>query len=264
MNLPNPLNTRALTLWLLLACACACAATLAAAGCNSAPGKPGLGPDSKATRPEQVLDFPTLYAQNCASCHGVNGRNGAAISLANPVYLATAGVTNLQRVTAVGVPSTAMPPFARSSGGMLTDRQIAVLAQQIVALWGNPAALAGQTPPAYASSTPGDPTRGQQAFTNLCAHCHGADATGGHADNGVTTGSLVDPAYLALISDQALRSLIISGQPEQGMPDWRHHLTGPAARPAVHTMSEQEIADTVAWLTSHRIATPGQPYQPHP
>ncbi|MGP8258669.1 MAG: c-type cytochrome [Acidobacteriaceae bacterium] len=234
-----------------------CAAALFFAGCNSAPGKPGPGP--AVARPDQLLDFSTLYAQNCASCHGVNGRNGAAISLANPVYLAAAGVSNIQRVTSLGVPGTAMPPFARSAGGMLTDRQIAVLSQQMVAQWGNPAALAGVALPSYASSTPGDPARGQQAFALYCAHCHGSDATGGHADNGVTTGSLVDPAYLALISDQGLRSIILAGQPEQGMPDWRHHLTGPAARP----MSDQEIADLVAWLTSHRIATPGQPYPSH-
>ena len=39
-------------------------------------------------RPEQVLAFPTLYTQNCTACHGENGKNGAAIPLANPVYLA--------------------------------------------------------------------------------------------------------------------------------------------------------------------------------
>ncbi|HUD22557.1 MAG TPA: cytochrome c [Acidobacteriaceae bacterium] len=242
----------------LIPCLVACAAALSSAGCNSAPGKPGPGP--AVARPDQLLDFPTLYAQNCAACHGVNGNNGAAISLANPVYLAVAGVGNIQRVTALGVPGTAMPPFARSAGGMLTDQQIAILSQQMVALWGNPTALNGVALPAYASSAPGDPARGQQAFTLFCARCHGADATGGHADNGTTTGSLVDPAYLALISDQGLRSILIAGQPEQGMPDWRHHLVGPAARP----ITGQEIADLVAWLTSHRIATPGQPYQSHP
>jgi cytochrome c oxidase cbb3-type subunit 3/ubiquinol-cytochrome c reductase cytochrome c subunit len=242
----------------LIPCLVACAAALSSAGCNSAPGKPGPGP--AVARPDQLLDFPTLYAQNCAACHGVNGNNGAAISLANPVYLAVAGVGNIQRVTALGVPGTAMPPFARSAGGMLTDQQIAILSQQMVALWGNPTALNGVALPAYASSAPGDPARGQQAFTLFCARCHGADATGGHADNGTTTGSLVDPAYLALISDQGLRSILIAGQPEQGMPDWRHHLAGPAARP----ITGQEIADLVAWLTSHRIATPGQPYQSHP
>jgi len=238
----------------LILCLLACAAALSTVGCNSAPGKPGPGP--AVARPDQLHDFSTLYAQNCAACHGVNGHNGATISLANPVYIAVAGVGNIQRVTALGVPGTAMPPFALSAGGMLTDQQIAILSQQMVALWGNPSALAGIAPPVYASSTPGDSPRGQQAFTLFCARCHGADATGGHADNGVTTGSLVDPAYLALISDQGLRSIIIAGQPEQGMPDWRHHLTRP--------ITGQEITDLVAWLTSHRIATPGHPYQSHP
>lgn len=230
-----------------------CAVTLAAAGCNSAPGRPG----PEAARPGQVLDFPALYAQSCASCHGVNGRYGAAISLANPVYLAVAGTATVERVTAVGVPGTAMPPFARSSGGLLTDRQIAVLAEGMAATWGAPGALASQAPPPYADSTPGDPAQGQKTFALFCARCHGADATGGRADNGVVTGSLVDPAYLALISDQGLRSIVIAGQPEQGMPDWRNRLNGPAPR----AMTAQEIANVVAWLTSHRTATPGQPYR---
>jgi cytochrome c oxidase cbb3-type subunit 3/ubiquinol-cytochrome c reductase cytochrome c subunit len=236
----------------LIPCLLACAAALSTTGCNSAPGKPG--PNPEVARPDQLLDFSTLYAQNCASCHGVNGRNGAAIWLANPVYIAVAGVGNIQRVTALGVPGTAMPPFARSAGGMLTDRQIAVLSQQMVAQWGNPAALAGSTPPAYASSKPGDPARGKQAFPLLCARCHGADGTGGKSPHGESLGSLVDPAYLALISDQGLRSFILAGQFDKTPHDWRSYTPG-------HPMTDQDVTDIVAWLASHRIATPGQPYQ---
>lgn len=247
------MNPRSLTLWIF-----ACAATLVTAGCKSAPGKPG--PEPEVARPEQLADFATLYAQNCAACHGVDGKNGAAISLANPIYLAIAGTTNIQRVTANGVPGTAMPPFGKAAGGMLTDRQIAILAEGMGQKWGLPNALAGQTPPAYASSTPGDPARGQKAFATFCARCHGADGNGALAGNGVVTGSLVDPAYLALISDQGLRTLIIAGQTEQGAHDWRSYLSGPGARP----MADGEIADTVAWLVSHRIATPGQPYGQKP
>ena len=58
-------------------------------GCMNAPGRPAPGPE--VPRPDQVMDFATLYKQNCAGCHGENGKNGAAISLANPVYLAVAG-----------------------------------------------------------------------------------------------------------------------------------------------------------------------------
>jgi cytochrome c oxidase cbb3-type subunit 3/ubiquinol-cytochrome c reductase cytochrome c subunit len=242
-------------------------AILSSAGCNSAPGKPGPGP--AVARPDQLLDFSTLYAQNCASCHGVNGKNGAAISLANPVYLAVAGVSNIQRVTSLGVPHTEMPPFARSAGGMLTDRQIAVLSQQMVAQWGNPSALSGITPPPYAASTKGDPVAGKRAFIKFCSYCH----IEAFYPNGLPTGavsillpqmpdklapgSLIDPAYLALISDQGLRSIILAGQTEQGAHDWRSYTPG-------HPMTDQDVTDIVAWLTSHRIATPGQPYPSHP
>jgi mono/diheme cytochrome c family protein len=226
-------------------------------GCWHAPGKPTAGDETP--RPEQILDFATLYGQNCASCHGVQGRNGAAISLANPVYLAIAGVPNIQRVTAAGVTGTSMPPFAKSSGGMLTDQQIAIIAQGLVSRWGNPSALGGQTAPAYASSSPGDPASGAKDFTTFCARCHGADGSGAKLDNGIVTGSLVDPTYLALISDQGLRSMILAGQTEQGLHDWRSYAVGTGARP----MADKEVTDVVAWLTSHRVNTPGQVYREH-
>jgi cytochrome c oxidase cbb3-type subunit 3/ubiquinol-cytochrome c reductase cytochrome c subunit len=246
-------HQRSLTFLLL-----ACAAALAIAGCKAAPGKPG--PDFETPRPEQVADFATLYGQNCAACHGERGKNGAAISLANPVYLAIAGAANIERITANGVPGTMMPLFARTKGGMLTDRQIAIIAEGMEQNWGRSDALAGQPPPTFASTAPGNPVQGQKTFTTFCARCHGADGTGGPAGNGVVTGSLTDPAYLALVSDQGLRSSILADQTEQGTHDWRSYLTAPGSRP----MTDQEIADTVAWLASHRIATPGQPYKQHP
>jgi cytochrome c oxidase cbb3-type subunit 3/ubiquinol-cytochrome c reductase cytochrome c subunit len=204
-----------------------------------------------------VLDFATLYGQNCASCHGVNGKNGAAISLANPTYLAIAGVTNIQRLTEAGVAGTSMPPFGKAAGGMLTDQQIAILAQGLVSTWGNPSALTGQSTPAYASSSQGNAAQGEKDFDTFCARCHGADGSGAKLENGLVTGSLIDPAYLALISDQGLRSMILAGQTEQGPHDWRSYLTGTVARP----MTDQEITDVMAWLTSHRVATPGQVYR---
>ncbi len=245
MNLPK---RNSATPWLL-----ACIFSLTATGCH-APGKPG--PEPEVPRPEQVLDFATLYRQNCSSCHGENGKDGAAISLANPVYLAIAGAANIQRVTAAGVPGTAMPPFGKSAGGMLTDQQIAALAQGMEQKWGNSAALAGQTSPPYADGAPGNPAHGQQAFATYCSRCHGAAGTGATA-NGVVTGSLVDPSYLALITDQGLRSIILAGQTEQGPHDWRSYST-------THPLTDAEIADTVAWLASHRTATPGQVYKQHP
>jgi cytochrome c oxidase cbb3-type subunit 3/ubiquinol-cytochrome c reductase cytochrome c subunit len=226
-------------------------------GCRAAPGKPL--PGSEAKRPDQILEFRTLYKENCSACHGNLGRMGAAISLANPAYLSFVGVANLERITANGVPGTMMPPFSKKAGGVLTDPQIAVLAQGIVSSWGRPSAPSGLNPLPYASNLRGDMMQGRNTFIAFCSRCHGTDAEGAVA-GAMHTGSLVEPAYLSLISDQGLRSLIVAGQPDQGMPGSTSDLPGDGARP----MTDQEVTDVVAWLASHRTTTPGQPYQPHP
>src|SRR6267143_5879944 len=69
--------------------------------------------------PSQVVDFNALYGQNCAGCHGVVGKGGAAVALANPVFLAIADDTLIRRIASNGVPGTPMPAFAQSAGGML-------------------------------------------------------------------------------------------------------------------------------------------------
>lgn len=222
-------------------------ALLGVAGCRNPPGKPQYAKETK--RPDEVLDSPTLYARNCAGCHGDQGRRGAAISLANPVYLRLAGLNNIERVTANGVPGTMMPPFARSAGGLLTDQQIQIISQGMIDAWGKPSAPGDGGAPPYAATTTSNASQGQTAFASRCASCHSADSK-------QHTGSLVDPAYLALISDQGLRSIVIAGEPEQGMPDWQSYPAG--------ALTDAEMSDIVAWLASKRIATPGQPYRQNP
>ncbi|SNS71879.1 cytochrome c oxidase cbb3-type subunit 3/ubiquinol-cytochrome c reductase cytochrome c subunit [Granulicella rosea] len=253
--MPKPRSAASLFLTSLL--------LFASAGCKDAPGKPKFTAETQ--RPDQVIDFPTLYQQNCSACHGANGSKGAAISLSNPVYLATAGEAAIQNATTNGIPGTLMPAFAIGKGGMLTDQQIAILARGMVEVWGRPSQLQGQAFPTYASSTTGDATAGHIAYTSFCSRCHGVDGAGIAAKISAqhsteATGSIIDPAYLALVSDQSLRSTIIAGKPEDHMPDWRSDASGPNAL----AMTDQQITDTVTWLASHRIATPGQPYREHP
>jgi cytochrome c oxidase cbb3-type subunit 3/ubiquinol-cytochrome c reductase cytochrome c subunit len=236
---------------LLLSAAC-----IALGACSRFHGEPGPGPE--VARPEAVLDFPKLFKENCTGCHGASGRNGAAVSLSNPAYIALAGEARLQDVIAHGVPGKLMPAFAQSSGGTLTDRQVTVLAQGIVQQWSNSAALNGQTPPPYVASLPANAENGKQAYGVFCARCHGEAGEGGPADgnasgNGPKLGSIVDPSYLALLSDQNLRSITIAGRPDQGMPDWRSDASQP--------MTDQQVTDILAWIASKRTADPGQPYK---
>src|ERR1700684_2945374 len=91
-------------------------------GCAKAPGRPV--PGEMPVVPGEILDFSTLYEQNCSGCHGQEGSGGAAIALASPVYLAIADDAILRQATASGISGTSMPAFAQSAGGMLTDKQV--------------------------------------------------------------------------------------------------------------------------------------------
>src|SRR6266478_1320284 len=82
-------------------------------GCSKAPGRPG--PGEMPVVPGDISDFSTLYEKNCAGCHGAEGKGGAAIALANPVYLAIADDAAVRKVIANGVRGTAMPAFAKSA-----------------------------------------------------------------------------------------------------------------------------------------------------
>jgi cytochrome c oxidase cbb3-type subunit 3 len=213
--------------------------------CSNSSGRPA--PDSVVVPPDEIANFSVLYGQNCAGCHGVNGKGGAAIALANPVFLAIADDSVIRRIASNGVPGTPMPAFAQSAGGMLTDKQIEALVQGIRSWW-RPDGVGNQNPPPYAAQVPGNPQRGADDYRTYCSSCHGVDGRGGSKAS-----SIVDGSYLALISDQQLRTIVIAGRPELGAPDWRGNVEG---RP----MSAQEVSDVVAWLSSQRLKFPGQPY----
>jgi cytochrome c oxidase cbb3-type subunit III len=214
--------------------------------CSTPNGQPQKG--SEPTAPNQVVDFGTLYAQNCAACHGAEGRGGASIALADPVYLAIIDKNALHNVVANGVRGTSMPAFAQSAGGLLTEEQVNVLTSGIVSRWGRKGILDGTNPPSYAAKTTGDAARGEIAFGTYCASCHGSEGHGGSKGSAISNDSL-----LALVSDQGLRTIVITGRPDLRAPDWRGNVPG-------KPMSDQEITDVVAWLASRRVQSPGQPY----
>jgi mono/diheme cytochrome c family protein len=219
-------------------------AVVAGVGCESLPGP---DPADQPIRPTAITDPATLYREHCAGCHGDEGRPGAAVRLADPVYLALADDAWLERVTAQGLSGTAMPAFGMAAGGPLTAEQVTLLVAGMRTLWGNPDVLEGATPPPLVASA-GNPHAGAAAYATFCARCHGADGSGG--DGG---GSIVDGSYLGLVSDQTLHTAVLVGRPALGMPDWRALVPGRA-------MTASEVADVVAWLAAKRPALAGAPY----
>lgn len=207
-------------------------------GCGHLSGYPPPPPP----RPQDVLSFDALYSENCAACHGSDGQNGQAMNLANPQYQALVDDASLRKWISAGMPGTQMPAFAQSSNGMLTDAQVNALVTGMRQKWSRPNAFGGATPPPYAQVHAGNAARGQQTYQERCAICHTS-----------ARGQITDPIYLALISDQALRSIIIAGSPDIGHPDWRHDSkNGQSAQP----LTDQDVNDIVSYLASLRNSAP--------
>jgi len=161
-----------------------------------------------ATRLDQarrIEQGAALYAQNCRTCHGVNGEGLGA--LGPPLHDAHFFTGRLQevgwsgalhdyvvatiaagRVTATrplyaGDGVVVMPPWARANGGPLRTDQIEALAA-FVLNWEATALgevvlspLPTPTPPVINDSA--QVARGRQLFTEAgCTTCHGEDAAG--------------------------------------------------------------------------------------
>jgi mono/diheme cytochrome c family protein len=214
--------------------------------CSTPHGQPSKA--SEPVAPSQLLEFGTLYAQNCAGCHGTEGHGGASIALSDPVYVAIVDEKAMRKVIANGVRGTSMPAFAQAAGGMLTEQQIDVITGGIFSRWGRKGVLDGANPPSYTAKVGGDAARGELVFGSFCASCHGREGNGTSKGSAITTDS-----FLALVSDQGLRTIVITGRPELVATDWRGNIRG-------KPMTDQEITDVVAWLASRRAQNPGQPY----
>jgi len=209
----------------------------AVTGCDRAPGAAKI---DEYTPPNQVTDFHTLYATNCQACHGANGQGGPATDLGNPEYQALVDDATLKKVISNGMPGTEMPAFAQSAGGMLTDQQVDAIVAGMRKDWRKPDAFAGAAPPPYAQpDAGGNAAHGQQVYETRCASCHRE-----HARQQPTS-----PVYLSLVSDQALRTIIVAGRPDIHQPDWQHDTpNGSAGAP----LAAQDVTDLVTYLDSLR------------
>ena len=220
------------------------------AGCQW-PGRPR--PDDVVPRPDAVMSFDKLYGQNCAGCHGVNGENGAATNLANPVYQALVDDATLHDVISNGEKGTLMPAFGESAGGNLTDAQVNSIVNGMRARWSKGDVLAGQNAPPYKESQAGNAEDGKHVYWMACARCHG---TPGRKPG--PAGSILDGSFLALVNSQTIRTVVIAGWPgmsssDMGHPDWRGYVQG-------HPLTDSDVNDVTAWLMAQRPALPGQPY----
>ncbi|MFO0894497.1 MAG: c-type cytochrome [Phycisphaerales bacterium] len=215
---------------------------------------------------EAAPSFGTLWSGNCAGCHGADGTLGPAFPLRNAAYLASVPREQLIRVVSQGSgPGTLMPGFGAAAGGGLTDQEIALLVDGMVAAWGRGGA-ASRVPWAAPAGSSGVAARGRSVFESNCASCHphgGGESGGGGNGGGAAApapggprptdahpgGSITDGFYLRLVSDQALRTAIVFGRQDLGMPG----CDGPYPEGTKGgALSAQDVNDLVAWLAQAR------------
>jgi mono/diheme cytochrome c family protein len=137
--------------------------------------------------------------------------------------------------------------------------------------WGVPDAAPKDAPPYLApakveGAPSAGPSAGRDRFLTACASCHGDNGQAAPKKGGPAL-AIHDPAFLNLISDQALRRFVITGRADLGMPDYAHHdkeaLTGADVTNLVALLSRwrhETSIEGAARPQAQRSAIP----EPHP
>ena len=123
----------------------------------------------------------TLFAQNCASCHGDFGEGGpkptnpnqliAAIGTAE--FLNTRDDSTLFQIITQGQPDQGMSPFGTANGGNLDDDQINSIVAYLRSWQANPPVT---TPPQFTIPTLN--LSAADIYAKVCAQCHGPNGEG--------------------------------------------------------------------------------------
>ena len=191
----------------------------------------------------------TLYAENCAVCHGLGGEGLGATPGLNTPGLAGMSADELFKVIARGRFDTAMPAWGQEDGGALSDYQIntlVLLIQQgdwqatqdrVVNLGMAPLVpFAAQADPALLEQVALLP-QGEQlslgitVFAENCVACHGADGLGT-----ALAPALNDPV-VAVKDPAELDRTVRNGVPTTLMAGWDNVLTA------------EEIAGVIALIS---------------
>lgn len=178
----------------------------------------------------------TLYAQNCAVCHGLAGEGIGATPALNHPDLRAADAEMLTKIISRGLYGTSMPAWNKTDGGPLSDYQIGEMValvqygdwQQaqdrvvnlglapLVPFTAEPdAALMEQVRGLADGETL---ARGVSLYAQECVACHGADGAGT-----ALAPALNDPAVRENGADE-LERIILNGVPGTLMAAWQTRL----------------------------------------
>ncbi len=187
----------------------------------------------------------TIYAENCAACHGANGEGSTIAPALNTDELRMRlSDADIARIIQEGVPGTVMASWA---GALDSSQQQAIIS--LISSWGelNAAGIALPTiETAPLDTSPEAVANGQRLFGMLCTQCHGIDGYGSPI-----APALNNQTFLSQTPDAAIQQIIAGGVTGTNMPAWAGYLT------------ETDIAAITAYLRSLQptapIVAPAQP-----
>lgn len=178
-----------------------------------------------------------LYENNCASCHGGDGKGGVGVPISLPSFLHSVPNTYLEKTIRYGRPGRVMPPFKH-----LSDAQIQAIVGHLRSF------APGKHPESLHALINGDIKRGKKLFGQYCASCHGANGEGGKG-TGVTFSrprelpiiapSISNSGFLLAATDHMIKSVLMNGR--QGTPMQSVTKMG---------LSEKDVDDVVSYVRS--------------
>ncbi len=167
-----------------------------------------------------------LYRQYCSECHGEYGRGGKAPALNKEGLLRTVGLPYLINSITFGRTILGCPSY----GGTIPPKEIKEIAVYIKG-WQK----GGMLEAPERDVAPGKTARGEDLFT-LCGGCHGLEGEGAMGP------PLLDPGFLASVSDTDLRRTIMWGRPGTPMKGYLKGQGGLA------TLTEKEIDEIISYI----------------
>ena len=220
-----------------------------ALGCDRLPGKPK--PRETAAALDTPAGFAGFYAEKCAGCHGVDGTHGPARPMRDAAYLAAVPAEAMLSILRDGIAGTRMPGFGGNRVGATDDAALAQFIKGMNNAWASSAHGA----PTIKWSQPvgtGDLAHGRQLFDERCLGCHARTIAAGATLAPGSGGSVTDVFYLRLVSDQHLRTSILFGRADTGMPGAAGPFRAADGTVVAGTLSETDIADLVSYLAELR------------
>ncbi len=148
-----------------------------------------------------------IFANNCVSCHGQNGKGGVAVALNQESFLKWASDVFILKTLMQGRENTAMPAWKEFENKEIRDLLTYMRS------W-----FSGPVYPQNINLPPGSSEKGEILFHYNCSRCHGVHGEGNSAP------SIINRNFLNATSDYFVYKTVAEGRTHTAMFGWTKDL----------------------------------------